>query len=318
MGRLLVLGGSGIIGRALARRLGPERVVLTGRTRTGPGMLPFDAATDDAGRLIDGLGPLDAVVLMFGITSPDACASDPEAAHRINVEAMERAVLACASRGVPVAFLSSEVVFDGRRGNYREDDRPAPLMLYGRQKLAVEEIIAREAEGPHRLRAVIARCARVVGARPGDGTLVTDLLERLARGETLRVAADQRFSPILDDDAADVLAVLLEQRLTGIVHLAGPEAVSRLEIAERCRRRLLDAAPDGHGHPGTGRIEAGKMRDFPTLEPRPQDVSLDIGRQTEWTAIAPAGLDEIVERCWKRQIRDTHHSGPDFPISAEG
>ncbi|MBF5093543.1 sugar nucleotide-binding protein [Azospirillum sp. INR13] len=300
--RLLVLGGSGIIGRALARRLGPERVVLTGRSRTGSGVLPFDAATDDAGRLIDGLGPLDAVVLMFGITSPDACARDPEAAHQINVEAMERAVLACASRGVPVAFLSSEVVFDGRRGNYREDDRPAPLMLYGRQKLAVEEIIAREAEGPHRLKAVIARCARVVGTRPGDGTLVTDLLERLARGETLRVAADQRFSPILDDDAADALATLLNRGRTGIVHLAGPEAAGRLEIAERCRRRLRDTADGGQSPLEIGRIEATRMRDFPTLEPRPQDVSLSIRRLTEFTELALVGINEMIERCLSAQV----------------
>lgn len=290
-GRLLVLGGTGLLGQALARLLGPGRVVLTGNQRRTPGIVVFDALADDPGRLIDDQGPFAAVALMFGITSPDACARKPDAARRLNVGAMEQAILACEARRLPIVFTSSEVVFDGRRGCYGEEDRPAPLMLYGRQKLEVEERLAR-CTAP----AIIARCARVLGTRPGDGTLATGFLERMLRGERLEAAIDQRFSPILDDDAAAALVALLVREATGIFHLGGPEAVSRFDIASRCHRWLVDRNLMVPALPVPRR-----MREFATLEPRPRDVSLRIDRLVAATGIMPAGLDTIISRCWERR-----------------
>lgn len=287
--RVLLLGGTGILGRALVDALGPQRCVVTGHRRLGPGIVGFDALLDDPGRLMDDLGPLKAVFLMFGMTSPDACARQPEVASRLNVQAMGQAIQAAVARNLRPIFLSSEVVYDGEWGGYREDARPAPLMLYGRQKLETEALL--EATGAPIL---IVRCARVVGAQPGDGTLVTDLLERLRRGETVGVATDQRFSPILDVDAATALRLMLEREATGIVNLGGREAVTRFEIAQRCHARLAAL-----GIPGLGSVQPNRMRDFPTPEPRPRDVSLNIDKLVSITKWRPANVEEIIDACLK-------------------
>ncbi|WP_044561935.1 sugar nucleotide-binding protein [Azospirillum sp. B4] len=292
-GRILVLGGTGILGQALARRLGPGRCVVTGRTRQA-GVVPFNALTDDVEPVIDSAGALDGVFLMMGLTAPDACAARPEEARRLNVDAMRRAVAACEARQLPIVFLSSEVVYNGLQGLYRETDPPAPLMLYGILKLEAEAIVAAA-----RTRAVVARCARVLGSTPGDGTVVTDLLARLRRGETIRVAADQRFSPILDDDAANLLLGLLRSGADGIFHVGGPSALSRLEIAQKCHRWLSE---HGLGHP-QATVQPALMRDFPTAEARPRDVSLRIDRLTSVVGLVPTGIDGIITACGARLQR---------------
>ncbi|MBB6252275.1 sugar nucleotide-binding protein [Nitrospirillum iridis] len=292
IGRILVLGGTGILGQALTRRLGPDRCITTGRHRRFAGTVPFDALTEAVEPVIDGAGGLDGVFLMMGLTSPDICAARPQDAWQLNVEAVHRAVQACTARGLPIVFLSSEVVYDGQQGAYRETDAPAPLLTYGRLKLEAEAIVAAA-----RTRTVIARCARVLGSTPGDGTLVTDLMARLRRGETVHVAADQRFSPLLDDDAASLLLGLLQTKANGIFHLAGPDGLSRLEIAEKSRRWLEKHRPAWP----LGKVQPALMRDFPTLEPRPRDVSLRIDRLTAAVSMVPTDIDGIVAACGMRQ-----------------
>lgn len=290
-GRILILGGSGVIGRALFRCLGPARVILTACRRSDAATIRFDALLDDPGRLIDSQGPLEGVFLMFGVTAPDDCARRPDDARRLNVEAMIRAIEACEIRGLPIVFTSSEVVFDGARGDYGEEDATGPLMLYGRQKLMIEARLS-----AYRGRAVIARVARVAGAQPNGDALIGSVFNGLLRGDIVPAAVDQRFSPILDDDAARALAALLERKASGVFHVAGPEAVSRLDVAERCRSFLQE-----RGVRTLGRIEARRLADFPTLEPRPRDVSLCIDRMIAVTGHKPANLNAILAAIWERR-----------------
>ncbi|MCZ6523739.1 MAG: sugar nucleotide-binding protein [Alphaproteobacteria bacterium] len=282
---VLIIGASGFVGRALVRRLADRRAVATGHRRHGNGLIPFDARRDSVEALIDRHGPFGHALLLHGMTRPDQCFADPEAARRLNVESMRRLVSALVERGTTPVFTSSEVVFDGRRGAYAEGDEPRPLMLYGQHKVEVERFLV--ALDPA---ALVVRLGRVVGASPGDGTLFSDWLPALARGTDIPCATDHVFSPIHASDAAEAMARLIDDGRTGIVHVAGPEAMSRLDMLKTlmaCWRRA--------GLPLRSRILGRPLASFPTPEPRPRDVSLSIERLVRWSGFTPRDVSAICE-----------------------
>ena len=144
--------------------------------------------------------------------------------------------------------LSSDIVFDGARGRYREEDLPAPVNDYGRSKAEAETRVA--AVHP---RATLVRTSLLYGgAEPGPQ-------ERLAR-EATRFFVDEIRSPVRVGDLADAILELLELDLPGPLHLGGADDVSRYDFA-----LLLGADPD--------RIE----RAFTTPDRAP-NVSLDSSR----------------------------------------
>lgn len=259
--RILVLGGSCAIGRALKARLG-ERAVATHRGKGPEGWPRFDALADPVDPLLDRLGPFRHAVVLFAESNPDRCAKEPEAARRLNVERTVEIVDRLLARGVTPLFTSTESVFDGRKGAYVETDPPNPLMTYGKLKLEVE----RHLEGKQ---ALVVRLARVVGTTPGDRTMFTGWLGDIAAGKTIRVAADNRFAPIHVDDVAEGLVRLMDRGLTGLFHLGNPVSAGRLEMLET----LLDAWRRA-GRTFSGRIEPCRFADFPTLEPRPLDSTI--------------------------------------------
>jgi len=290
---VLIIGASGFVGRALLRRLADRRVVATAHRHPGNGLIRFDAQRDPVEALIDRHGPFAHALLLHGVTRPDQCFADPEAARRLNVESMRRLVSALVERGTTPVFTSSEVVFDGRRGAYAEGDEPRPLMLYGRQKVEIERLLA-ALDWP----TLVVRLARVVGASPGDGTLFSDWLPALARGTDITCATDHVFSPLHADDAAEAMARLIDGGRSGIVHLAGPQAMSRLDMLRTLMERWRRA-----GLPLRARILARPLASFPTPEPRPRDVSLNIGRLVRWTGFTPrdvAALCEASVAAWRR------------------
>ncbi len=259
--RILVLGGSCAIGRALKARLG-ERAVATHRGR-GPEDWPrFDALADPVDPLLDRLGLFRHAVVLFAESNPDRCAKDPAAARHLNVDRTVEILDRLLARGITPLFTSTESVFDGRKGAYVETDPPNPQMTYGKLKLEVE----RHLEGRP---ALVVRLARVVGTTPNDRTLFTGWLADIAAGKLIRVAADNRFAPIHVDDVAEGLVRLMDRGLAGLFHLGNPVSAGRLEMLE-----TLLGAWHRAGRTFSGRIEPCRFADFPTLEPRPLDSTI--------------------------------------------
>jgi dTDP-4-dehydrorhamnose reductase len=155
------------------------------------------------------------------------------------------AAVASAARGVRLIHLSSDLVFDGRRGAYREGDPPTPVNDYGRSKAEAERRVAEVHPS-----ATIVRTSLLYGG-PEPGTQ-----ERLAR-EGTRFFVDEIRSPVRVGELAAAILELLDVEHAGPLHLAGADAVSRYDFA-----LLLGADPS--------RIEAAA-----TPPDRPRDVSLD-------------------------------------------
>lgn len=261
----MVIGGSGFVGRGLLRKLGPDAGIGTFWRNPFPGGVPFDAASEDFAALRRSLpGGLTHVFINHGIVNPEACAADPEGTAKVNVDGICRLIDAALADGLFPVFLSTDYVFDGSRGGWRETDTPRPVTRYGEQKLVVERHLM---EQPRPF--LIVRLGKVVGADPSIHSVLGQAVPDIRARKPMRLATDQIMAPVWVEDAAALLVNLAEERATGIYHVAGPERFSRMDLM-----RLLVDSIQIEDPSARVEITACSLHDLPFLERRPLDTSL--------------------------------------------
>ena len=156
-------------------------------------------------------------------------------------------------------FFSTDLVFDGQTGGYREVDRPAPMMTYGSHKAEAELHVRVEHPG-----AIVVRSSLFTGE---SGVMMRPSYEceNLMRGQPVTLYRDEWRSPVHVDDLARAAWDLGGKGFRGVFHVAGPDRLSRLELG-----KLLCAM---------FQFDAGLLREGARPPDRPKDTSLD-GRYT--------------------------------------
>jgi dTDP-4-dehydrorhamnose reductase len=264
----LLLGASGFLGPALIEAFGPGGSVATHLRHASPGSVYFDARETPVAHLLAGLPRRPgAAIIMLGITGIDDCARDPLGTAAVNVEGVIRVIDELRSLGITPVFLSSDGVFDGSRGMWREDDLPQPILEYGRQKLAVERYLS--ALPPPWL---IVRPTKLLDPAPNPRCMLSGWVKALGQDREVLCATDQYFTPAAAPDTARALALLVQQGAQGLYHLGGPRRLSRRELLD-----AVIAEYRRHAAP-RARVVNCSLRDIPVLEPRPLDASLDSSR----------------------------------------
>jgi dTDP-4-dehydrorhamnose reductase len=261
--RFLVFGGSGFVGRHLYSVLGAERAITTYRSTPVEGGVYFDASNMRLRDVLRGAHGVAAAFLLHGITRLDECARDPAGTARVNVDGMVRLIDDLVDAGIKPLYASTDAVFDGSRGGWTEVDPPNPTLTYGRQKAAVEAHLRRKAP-PW----IIARLSKVVGSDLATHSLLGEWIRQIDAGETIRCATDLVFTPAHVDDVAAALIRLVDEPLSGVFNVCGPESMTRMELLDlliKEVRRYRDVKP---------KVVACSIRDFPFLEPRPLDGSM--------------------------------------------
>jgi len=169
----------------------------------------------------------DVVIHAASITDVDLCETNPKLAMRVNGEATGFLSEACREMGVYLVYVSTDYVFDGMRGQYSEEDKPAPINVYGRSKLLGEKEMTR-----HCSRSCIARTSVVYGwGRSYRPNFATWVFNKLAANEKVEVVTNQYASPTLNAHLAKMLLEIAERRIHGILHVAGSTRISRYEFA---------------------------------------------------------------------------------------
>ncbi|HVV81453.1 MAG TPA: dTDP-4-dehydrorhamnose reductase [Kofleriaceae bacterium] len=259
--KVLVAGGDGQLGRGLVRR-GPAagvEVVALGRAA-------LDVTDGDSvARALAAHAPA-AVIGAAGFTHVDRAELAPRQARAVNERGAELLAIACAARSIPLVYVSTDHVFDGRASRpYREDDPVAPVNTYGATKAAGERAV-RAAGG------TVARTAWLFGA---CGPSFVHAIAAQARSQRrLRVVADQHGSPTWVDDLADALLALVRCRpAVDIVHLCGEGPASRHELAVAVVDELRR-----HGAAACEAVDAVATAELVPCAPRPAYAVLDTGR----------------------------------------
>jgi dTDP-4-dehydrorhamnose reductase len=277
MMRLLVLGGSGQLGSELRALNLPPTVQLTAPPRAAIDV--SDAAALD--RLI-AAEPWSAVINAAGYTNVDGAEREEALAFAINAEACGHLGAATGRRGIPLIHVSTDYVFDGRKGApYVESDAANPLNVYGRSKLAGERRIA--AANP---RHVIVRTAWLFS--PFGTNFVRTILRLAQERERLRVVADQLGCPTAARDVAKAcLDVALrcagapDRTPYGTYHFAGAEAATWFEFANA----IIAQAGGRLGR--AVHVEPIATEDYASPAARPADSRLDCTTIAEAFGLKP-------------------------------
>jgi dTDP-4-dehydrorhamnose reductase len=225
--RALVIGASGLVGSCLLEALRRRGVPAAGtyRRHALPGLEHLDLL--DAGELSRALDRHRPAVVYCPAAEPNVelCELRQGETWAANVGSAERLAAEAARRGARLVYFSSDYVFDGEAGPYREDDPPSPVSAYGRQKLAAERAVGRARAN------VIVRTTVVYGWEPQGKNFVARLVERLGRGERMKVPSDQLGSPTYAPNLAEVAVALGQGGARGLFHVVGPEVLDRHAFA---------------------------------------------------------------------------------------
>ncbi len=195
------------------------------------------------------------------MTDVDYCEDHREAALAANAHGTKNIVDAALKTGSKVVYVSTDYVFDGARGMYREDDAVSPISVYAYTKL-LGEYYVKDLPGY-----VIARTSVVYGnARQNFVSWVRDSLRQ---GTEVKIFTDQYASPTLALDCAGAISALLRNDASGIFHTAGSERISRYEFARKIA--LLYGLDESLIRPTTSDAMKQKAK-------RPMDSSLDVSK----------------------------------------
>ena len=215
------------------------------------------------------------VIHCAAISDVGEAQKNPAFARRANVE-MTR-VLAELSAEIQFIFFSTDLIFDGRRGNYIETDSANPLHVYGETKIAAEAIVL---ENPHHL--VVRTSINGGISRAGNRGFNEQLKLSLQNSSGMRLFADEFRSPIFAGETARAVWELAKKNCAGIYHVAGAEKLSRLQIGELLVKRWPEIKT---------KIAPGSAKGF-SGPPRALDTSLDISRAQKNLSTPLPGLTE--------------------------
>lgn len=237
--RILITGANGLLGQELVRQLAKRRAyqfLATGRNQTSRlkdsvdhAYQPLDVCNADRMQKIFQEFSPECVINCAAMTGVDDCEKDREACWRINAEAVGGLAKLCRGRGAHLIQLSTDFVFNGREGPYREHDRPDPVNFYGRSKLASENALNVTGIGKW----TVVRTNVVYGR--AFGTLRPDfvqwVIKNLASRQAIQVYTDQWRTPSYTHDLVMGILRLVHFRKSGVYNLSGREFLSMYEFA---------------------------------------------------------------------------------------
>lgn len=271
MGRILILGDRGQIGRLLLPAFPGHEVRGLGR----PAVDLRDRASLD--RAVKDFDP-DAVVCAAGLASADYCEDHPAEAYAVNIDGARNA--AEAARGRLFVIFSTDHVFDGRSGPYGEEHAPNPLSVYGRTKMEMERVVL-----TIHPKSLVIRTSIVYS--DDDRSFFTQLLRAK---DPVPCWTDQIGTPTWGPMLAEATAELLRAGHRGLVHIAGTERLNRHEFALKAARRFgLEPA----------RFTPCLLKDAPPRAPRPLSAGLKTELARSLLRTKLLSVDESLEIAYR-------------------
>jgi dTDP-4-dehydrorhamnose reductase len=249
-------------------------------------MVPFDVTERE--QLADQLTRLkpDLVVHAAALSQPDACEKAPDRAQSVIVGGSRNMAQAASEHGFRLIHISTDLVFDGTKGNYTEEDPVRGISVYSRAKIEAETMVRELSPG-----AVILRIAVLYGpGNPHNPGFVDSVMARWRSGQPMVFYVDQYRTPTFAPQVAEVVEKALSHpELSGVLHLGGGDRMSRYDFGLLLARQV-----------GASRslVQPGSMWDALGAAPRGADCSLISSRIGTLLGVKPVtcaeGLEEMV------------------------
>jgi dTDP-4-dehydrorhamnose reductase len=236
--RVLITGANGLLGQKLVELLIEDplyELIATGR---GENRLPYKGKgytyismditnKGEVDEITSKLKP-EFIIHTAAMTNVDQCETEKEACWKQNVDAVEYLVDAAAKNNSFLIHLSTDFIFDGKEGPYKENAKANPLSYYGESKLAAEEIIIKS-----KIKWAIARTVLVYGIAfdMSRSNIILWVKKSLEDKKNIQVVDDQWRTPTLAEDLAMGCYLLMENKATGIFNISGKEMLTPYDMA---------------------------------------------------------------------------------------
>ncbi len=279
--KLVITGASGLLGNEIVE-LAKNDYVLQPLHNTNP-LHPNSRKLDIANPLevMDLLARFkpDWVVHTASETNVDKCESQREHAWKVNVEGTRNIAIACKKTNSKLICISTDYVFDGKRGNYKECDKPNPVNYYGVTKLEAEKEAAN-----HCPDFAILRTSVLYGWHPTKLNFATWIVNQLKHGKEISVVEDHYNTPTYARNLAEMIMESIRRDLQGVYHASGSERISRCEFAKQVAEAFN---LDPH------LIKPTKMNQLTTWKARrPSDSSLNTDKIQKQLKAKPLDITE--------------------------
>jgi len=235
MKKLLITGSNGFVAGSVIKQAKNRDLIGIGRSerQVEGATLQYERLdlldSQKLQRLIEKLKP-DAVIHCAAVANIDFCENNADVVEKVNVGVTQTIASACQSIGAKLVFCSTDTVFDGRKGNYTEDDLPHPLNVYAKTKAKAEQVVLHSSSLN-----VVARLALVTGMPVlGRGnTFLPEMIEKLANNISIQSPQNETRTPIDVVTVGKALLELAENEFSGIIHLAGNTKINRYEMIKQ-------------------------------------------------------------------------------------
>jgi dTDP-4-dehydrorhamnose reductase len=236
--KILVTGANGLLGQTIIKLLLEKQyeVIATGRGEDRVNVnLPSTYTYIDID-ITDGPAVEQLIleqrptliVHAAAMTQVDQCEHHKQECYNINVTATRFIIDAAKAVGSRFIFVSTDFIFDGNNGPYKENDQPAPVNYYGSTKMVAEKAVMESG-----LDYAIARTILVYGSVPATGrtNIVGFVRQNLEANKPIKMVTDQIRTPTFVDDLARGIILIIEKNGKGIYHLSGEQEMTPYDIA---------------------------------------------------------------------------------------
>jgi dTDP-4-dehydrorhamnose reductase len=286
--KLLVTGASGLLGTRICQLATKQNYeVYSAHSQHLPQFgIPIKLDITDGAALrqvFDKTKP-DAVVHSAALSDVDKCEKEKDLAWKINAESTSNIAQLCHKHNCFLVYISTDYVFNGEKGNYKETERTAPINHYGLTKLKGEEEVQKSGA-----EYCIARTSVIYGSNPAAGKInfALWLLEKLRKKEEAKTVIDQWNSPTFNTNLAEMILEILERRITGTFHLAGATRLNRYELAQNIAETFnLDKSF----------LRPTSSKEMQWLAKRPRDSSLNVDKAKRTLKNKPLQISEALSR----------------------
>ncbi|MCK5781457.1 MAG: SDR family oxidoreductase [Flavobacteriales bacterium] len=239
MEKILITGSNGLLGQKLVYKLLKEKtheIVASARgenrlkVKEGYKYISLDVTSQEEVDYVISSEKPDMIIHTAAMTNVDTCEVEMEAADLLNVRAVEFIVESCKKNNVFLVHLSTDFIFDGKDGPYKENAVANPLSFYGMTKLKAEEIILKS-----KVKAAILRTVLVFGIVDdmSRSNIVLWAKGAFEKGSPLNVVDDQYRTPTLAEDLADGCVLAANEKIKGVFNISGKDFMSIYELVER-------------------------------------------------------------------------------------
>jgi dTDP-4-dehydrorhamnose reductase len=228
--RVMITGARGLLGLNLALQAAEKYDVVGIDKLDTLRPTSFEAVQVDllvpgaAAELLEQVQP-DWVIHCAALADMDACETQPELAARLNAELPGEIARETAARDIRMVHISTDAVFDGTKGDYKEEDGPKPKSVYAQTKLDGERAVLAASE-----QAIVARVNFYGWSASGTRSLAEFFFNNLQAGKSMNGFADVFTSPLQANQLGEILLQMLELELSGLYHVVSSERTSKYDF----------------------------------------------------------------------------------------